>query len=62
MEGDRQYRPVSKAEGHGGELPVPKASDQAVHLWSDASHQLVNAVVGYALNVKLFLKNQDQFP
>ena len=56
-----QYIPVSKTEGHGRQLPVPKAGDQAVHLRTDASHQLVDAVVGHTLKVKLFLQTVYQY-
>jgi hypothetical protein len=53
-----EHKPVSKASGHHGHLVISQPSDQTVHLRTNASHQLVDAAVGHALQAELFLKTK----
>jgi hypothetical protein len=55
-----EHKPVSKASGHHGHLVISQPSDQTVHLRTDASHQLIDAAVGYTLQAELFLKKNKR--
>lgn len=56
--GISQWVPVGETEGHGRHLLLWQPCDEAVHLWPDTSHELLNVGVCHTLNVKLVLEHK----